>query len=139
MKEAAAQAGVTPRSVRRWLAGDQDFIRMVREHRTTIFGQAVGKLTVIGGQAADTLAELLGHDQPPGIRLRAASAILQHLAPGYQALEERRVLEVGEKVLLRSKQLDGEWQELKAAQRRLDDEWLKLRSNGAGGPYGQGR
>jgi hypothetical protein len=134
LKETAAKSGVAERTLRRWLAGDAAFLLKLRQNRTAIFAEAVGRLTTLGGQAAAVLGALLTNESA-GIRLRAASAILQHLAPGYRVLEEREVRALAEKVMAWSKELD-EWQQtLKAQQQQLDE---RLRANGVGG-LGHGR
>jgi hypothetical protein len=137
-REAAREAGVGERSLCRWLREDHDFVRKVREHRSDILAEVVGKLASIGGQSVAALAELLGRDQPPGIRLRAAVAVLGALVPGYRVLEERQVCELAEKTLHHASVLDAEWARLKLERQQLDDERQKLRSNGVGG-LGHGR
>jgi transposase-like protein len=133
-REAAREAGVGERSLRRWLHDDADFHLKLMACRTAIFAEAVGRLTTLGGQAAAVLGELLTNESA-GIRLRSASAILQHLAPGFAAVEARQVMDLGKKILARSKQLDDWQKSLTAQQAQLDDQ--RLRANGAGGLHGR--
>jgi hypothetical protein len=44
----------------------------------------VGRLSAIGTKAGDTLNDLLGGGQPPGIRLGAARAALEHMFRGHE-------------------------------------------------------
>jgi hypothetical protein len=138
LKEAAAECGVAERTLRRWLAEDADFASKLTACRTAIFAEAVGRLTTLSGQAAAVLGALL-YSESEGIRLRAAAAIFQHLAPGFAAVEARHVMDLGKKILRRSAQLD-EWQKsLNVQQQQLDDQRQRANGNGAGGPYGHGR
>lgn len=72
---AAKKAGVTVRTVQRWLA-EPEFVARVSEARHTFFDTAFGKLAASAGDAADALAALLA-DPSPGIRLRACQTVLQ--------------------------------------------------------------
>jgi hypothetical protein len=138
VKEAAAECGAGERSLRRWLAEHKGFIRRVREFRTGVLAEAVGRLATLGGKAADTLGRLLD-DESPGVRLRAAATVLGTLATGYKVLEERQACELAEKALRYAEDLDAEWARLKAERQRLDAERQRPGGNGAGGPYGHGR
>src|SRR6516165_9594194 len=62
LKETAAESGVGERTLRRWLAGDAAFLLKLKECRTAIFGEAVGRLTTLGGQAAAVLGALLASE-----------------------------------------------------------------------------
>ena len=75
--EAAAEAGCSVRSLRRWLAEKDGFRERTQELRTELFGLAVGRLSELSGKAAAALGELL-ESEAEGIRLQAARSILEH-------------------------------------------------------------
>jgi hypothetical protein len=75
--EAAGEHDCGERTVRRWAAEVEDFRAHVQALRAELFSLAAGKLSALGGQAAQTLGELLGADGA-GIRLQAARSILEH-------------------------------------------------------------
>jgi hypothetical protein len=141
----ASRSGASERSVYRWLREDQSFIRRVREHRSDILAQAVGKLASLGGRAVDELGRLLDNESAT-LRLKTVAVILGNLVPGFKVLEERQACELAEKALslgqtvdAQRRQLDDERRRLDDERRRLDDERRRLGGNGAGGPYGYGR
>jgi hypothetical protein len=135
LKETAAECGVGERSLRRWLREDRDFIRRVRECRSGIFAEAVGRLAVLGGKAADTLGRLLD-DESAGVRLRAAATVIGALAGGFKVLEERQACELAEKALSLGQTVDAERRQLEVERRQLETERQRPGGNGAGGPYG---
>jgi transposase len=85
VREAAKGAGCGERTVHTWLADDA-FRRRVAEVRTDLFAQAVGRLSRLAGQAADTLGDLLGSKNDP-VRLQAARAILEGGLRLHEALD----------------------------------------------------
>jgi hypothetical protein len=75
IRDAAADAKVSERSVRNWL-GDPLFIARVRELRNGMYTAAVGKLADLSGRAADTLGELLRNGTAQ-LKLQASRAVLE--------------------------------------------------------------
>src|SRR5262245_61320698 len=59
IKGAAAQTGVGERTIKGWLAEVPAFKARVQELRAALFEAAVGKLSALGGRAAEVLGELL--------------------------------------------------------------------------------
>ncbi|WP_121186503.1 helix-turn-helix domain-containing protein [Nocardiopsis sp. Huas11] len=77
-KTAAQEAGVSPRTVRRWLADDTVFADEVRDLRGELLDEVVGALTSASMKAVETLVECLQADDP-SVRVRAAAQILRAL------------------------------------------------------------
>jgi hypothetical protein len=76
VKRAAEESGVGLRTLHRWLAEDPAFRRRADELREQLFGQALGRLSDLAGQAADTLGELLG-SKDDRVRLQAARTVFE--------------------------------------------------------------
>lgn len=76
LQEAARVAGVGERTLRRWLAEDQNFRMAYREARSETMLQATARLQATASEAVDTLRELLGLKERPDVRARAALGIL---------------------------------------------------------------
>jgi hypothetical protein len=74
--EAAAKAGCSERSLRRWLAEDDSFISEYRERRRRVVEEAEGVLQGAMTDAANVLRDLLGSEDER-LRFRAACAILE--------------------------------------------------------------
>jgi hypothetical protein len=74
---AADEAGVTSRTIQRWLL-NPDFAAEVRSTRRDLIDRAVGELAASATLAARTLREALG-DRSAAIRVRAARSLLQHV------------------------------------------------------------
>lgn len=73
--EAATAAGVTDRSVRRWLSSD-DFRAAYRAASRTAAGEALSRLLSAQNRAVETLVGCLTA-QSPATRVRAARALLE--------------------------------------------------------------
>ena len=86
MTEVARQAGVSDRTIRRWLKRDA-FRRRVEDARTELITGTVGKLADSAGEAVATLRQLLREGNPPATRLGAARVILE-MASRYRESEE---------------------------------------------------
>lgn len=86
MTEVARQAGVSDRTLRRWLGSDA-FRRRVEDARTELISTTVGKLADSASEAVATLRQLLREGNPPATRLGAARAILE-MASRYRESEE---------------------------------------------------
>jgi ABC-type thiamine transport system ATPase subunit len=74
--QAAATAGVSVRTVRRWLA-DPAFTTAIRDEARASARQALSALLAAQTAAVRVLHRLLD-DQSPSTRLRAAVAVLEH-------------------------------------------------------------
>ena len=76
VKTAAEETGVGLRTLHRWLADDQAFRRRIEELREGLFSQAVGRLSDLAGQAADTLGALL-LSKDDKVRLQAVRTVFE--------------------------------------------------------------
>src|SRR5690554_94218 len=83
--QAAAEAGVTSRTVRRWLA-DPAVSAEVRRLRADLLNQVVGALSDAAVDAVHTLRDALGADSE-NVRVRAAQTILTALVSLRDATE----------------------------------------------------
>lgn len=95
---AAAEAGVTSRTVRRWIAEDAEFAAEVRRRRDQLLDQAVGALAAASVKAVETLVSALG-ERAPQHRIRAAVALLAALPALRGEVEIAARLEELEKAL----------------------------------------
>ena len=86
VSEAARAAGVSPRTVTRWLGRD-DFSAALRRLREQAIRQAVNRLTRACGAAVSTLVHLTAHGESESVRARAAVAILEHTWRGQEQLD----------------------------------------------------
>lgn len=104
-EEAGALAGCSARTVARRLH-DPFFVRQVDRRRADLVGRVTGRLSELGHQALDVLAELM-LDETPGVRQRAATTILSELPRFTRETDlERRVRQV-EDAAIASEQTDG--------------------------------
>ncbi|MET9128619.1 helix-turn-helix domain-containing protein [Streptomyces antibioticus] len=88
--QAATAAGVTVRTVQRWI-NDPDFALNVRDARKDLLQHAVGRLAAGAVQAVDTLLEAL-EDDSTKVRVMAARTLLDTLLPLRESLElEERI------------------------------------------------
>ena len=74
--EAAAKAGCSERSLRRWLAEDDSFISEYRERRRRVVEEAEGVLQGAMTDAANVLRDLLKSENEH-VRYKAAISILE--------------------------------------------------------------
>lgn len=74
--DAAAAAGMSPRTVRRRL-DDPSFARRVVEERSRLVSHTAARLTGLTGTAVGALTDLLAPDVPPAVRLRASLGVLE--------------------------------------------------------------
>lgn len=102
--EVARQAGVSDRTLRRWL-GQDAFRRQVEDARAELISRTVGRLADATTDAVGTLQELLGKGTPPATRLGAARAILE-MASRYRESEEleKRLAALEEAVAARERE-----------------------------------
>lgn len=82
---AAAKAGISPATLRRWLR-QPEFIRAYRVARRQLVETAIGKLQQASSEAVDTLRDALTSDHP-GTRVKAAVAILDRAYHGTEMLD----------------------------------------------------
>ena len=91
MTEAAKAAGISPRTLERWLTRPE-FSGALQAMQTTVLKSITSRLTGLAGKAVDTLAELLsGEGVLDAIKARVAVAALDSVMKWHQgmALEER--------------------------------------------------
>lgn len=88
--QAATDAGVSTRTVLRWLE-DEDFRREVDDARTTLLRLAVGRLAAASTQAVDTLVDALTTEKGQA-RVQAARTLLD------ACLKLRESLELEERI-----------------------------------------
>jgi transposase-like protein len=80
VEEAARAAGVTPRTLYRWMS-EADFDAAYRAARRQAYGQSISRLQQGSTAAATTLLKVMvDAATPPSTRVRAAEAILSHAA-----------------------------------------------------------
>jgi hypothetical protein len=80
IEEAARAAGVTARTLHRWIT-EPGFNAAFREARRAVFFQAIARLQQMSAAAATTLGKvMLDPATPPATRIRAADSILIHTA-----------------------------------------------------------
>jgi hypothetical protein len=73
---AAGPAGVSERTLRRWLAEDAEFQAGYRQARAVAFQAALGRLQGLAGRAVETLERNL-EAEGEGVQVRAAVAVLE--------------------------------------------------------------
>jgi len=91
MTEAAKAAGISPRTLERWLTRPE-FSGALQAMQTTVLKSITSRLTGLAGKAVDTLAELLSSEGvSDAIKVRVAVAALDSVMKWRQgvALEER--------------------------------------------------
>ena len=91
-QEAAAAAAQVSRSTLNRRLSDPEFRSRLESARREIFERAADRAAGITATALDTLAALLGEEEPPAVRLGAARAVLEN------ALRLREVATLGERV-----------------------------------------
>jgi hypothetical protein len=92
--EAARLSGVSVRTIARRL-GDPEFRNQVDEFRAQMLESASGRLADLLDRSISTLARLMADDAPPGVRLSAAKAAIEHAVRLREAFEiERRLREL---------------------------------------------
>jgi DNA-binding transcriptional MerR regulator len=94
LAEAAEAVRVTPRTLRRWLS-DETFQRELKSARARVMDGIVNRLASLGSKAVAELDSILSNKRTkPGIRLRAALGILQHVQAAREADLEARLAEI---------------------------------------------
>lgn len=91
---AADQAGVSERTINRWIK-QPGFIRELRQAQAAIIDQLAGRLVAGTGQALDTLADLMQSAESESVRRQAAGQWLELcLTIREQTDLERRITEL---------------------------------------------
>lgn len=94
VRDAARSAGVSEQTIYRWLHLP-NFAEAKEAAERAQLAMATGQLLARSALAARTLEELLGDDNPPAVRLRAAQVILDYAVRAVEAKElERRLREL---------------------------------------------
>ena len=75
--KAATKAGVNEKTLRRWLASDEEFRAEYTKARRATFEAGISRLHALTAQAVETLQALLGETQPGNVRLGAARTVLE--------------------------------------------------------------
>ena len=73
----ARKAGVNEKTLRRWLASDEEFRAEYMKARQATFEAGISRLHALTAQAVETLQALLGETQPGNVRLGAARTVLE--------------------------------------------------------------
>jgi transposase-like protein len=80
VEDAARAAGITPRTLYRWL-NEPDFDAAYRAARRQAYGQSISRLQQGATAAATTLLKvMIDPATPPSTRVRASEAVLNHAA-----------------------------------------------------------
>src|SRR3974390_3168833 len=80
VEEAARVAGVTPRTLYRWLQ-EPDFNAAYRNARRAAFSQSIARLQQMSTAAVSTLGKVMvDSNAPAASRVRAADCVLNHAA-----------------------------------------------------------
>ena len=88
IEEAARGAGVTPRTLYRWMK-EPEFDAVYREARRDAFSQSIARLHQMAGAAVTILGQvMIGADTPPATKVRAADSILDHIAKNSKIEDE---------------------------------------------------
>ncbi len=88
LTSAANQAQVNERTLRRWLAEDEDFKQAVQKASDDLMVELRATLTAAASDAVSYLSAVVGSpDQPSSIRVSAAKALLSHAMPQKSAMQ----------------------------------------------------
>jgi hypothetical protein len=95
VEEAAQTAGISPRTLMRWLK-IPEFQKAYREARRQAFGQSIARLQQATSAAAATLMKIMvDPTAPASVRVRAADSIFNHSAKAIEIEDiEVRVAEL---------------------------------------------
>ncbi|HXG70996.1 MAG TPA: helix-turn-helix domain-containing protein [Gemmatimonadaceae bacterium] len=74
---AAKQAGVSERTLRRWMLDDVEFRDALAEGRRVAYDAGIYRIQALTARAVETLDELLDAEKHPAVRLGAARSILE--------------------------------------------------------------
>ncbi len=82
---AAKQAGVSERTLRRWMLDDVEFRDALAEGRRVAYDAGIYRIQALTARAVETLDELLDAKKHPAVRLGAARSILEFATTRYDA------------------------------------------------------
>jgi hypothetical protein len=105
--DAAEQAGVSPRTVRRRL-DDPGFRAELDEARTEMVRRTVGKLVDAGTTAASNLRELAEGAESESVRLHASRYLIELALRGHEAMQLTQRLATLEAQVAALKQNEGQ-------------------------------
>ena len=74
---AAAMAGVSERTLRRWLTEDAEFKAEYDAARQATFMAGIGRIQALSTKAVETFEDLLAEKKHPAVRLGAARAVTE--------------------------------------------------------------
>ena len=74
---AARRCGVNERTLRRWMADDEEFKRELTEARRLMFQSGMNRVEALAVRAVDTLEDLLDAKKNPSVRLGAARTLVE--------------------------------------------------------------
>lgn len=74
---AARRCAVNEKTLRRWMAEDDEFKRELADARGAMFQAGMNRIQALTAEAIDTLAELMGRQMPPNVRLGAARTVAE--------------------------------------------------------------
>jgi transposase-like protein len=74
---AARRCGVNEKTLRRWMADDEEFKSAMAEARHVMFQAGLNRVQALAGEAINTLEALMGRGVPPTVRLGAARTLAE--------------------------------------------------------------
>ena len=77
IQKAATKSGVNEKTLRRWLAHDEEFTAEYALARQAAFQAGISRIQALTGRAVATLEELLDEKKFPNVRLGAARTVAE--------------------------------------------------------------
>lgn len=94
LTKAARHAAVATKTLERWLH-DDDFAAELRRARARLFNRIVTRLAQSALHAVRVLVSIMTDlDVPPGVRVRAATAVLAHALAAHEGDISERLIEI---------------------------------------------
>jgi hypothetical protein len=75
--KAATKCGLSEKTLRRWMADDEDFKRDLAEARRLAYDEGINRMQALMPLAIETLAGLMRGNVPPNVRLGAARTVVE--------------------------------------------------------------
>lgn len=75
--KAATKCGLSEKTLRRWMADDEDFKRDLAEARRLVYDEGINRMQALMPLAIETLAGLMHGNVPPNVRLGAARTVVE--------------------------------------------------------------
>jgi hypothetical protein len=75
--KAATKCGLSEKTLRRWMADDEDFKRDLAEARRLVYDEGINRMQGLMPVAIETLAGLMRGIVPPNVRLGAARTVVE--------------------------------------------------------------